>query len=147
MSQTLIEAAKAPTLAFGDKDWDAVRAALSDDHVYDEVATHRKVQGVDQVIQLWRGWATAFPDSRAEIHAALAGGSTVAMEMTWTGTHRGPLPTPGGTVPATGKSINVRACQLVEVIGGKARSTRHYFDMATLLTQLGVGVEQAAKAR
>src|SRR5215216_3037598 len=63
--QQLIDAAKAPLLAYNDKNWDAVRASLSSDCAYDEVATNRKVQGTDQVISVWQGWATAFPDSKA----------------------------------------------------------------------------------
>ncbi|MEA2713545.1 MAG: hypothetical protein QOK27_1506, partial [Gemmatimonadales bacterium] len=63
--QQLIDAAKAPLIAFNEKDWNAVRASVTSDFVYDEVATHRRAQGVDQVIPLWQEWATAFPDARA----------------------------------------------------------------------------------
>ena len=57
------------------------------DFVYDEVATLRKVQGVDQCLPLWRGWATAFPDSKATFHGAVVSGNTVVLELTWKGTH------------------------------------------------------------
>ena len=43
--QQLVNAAKAPILAFNEKNWDAVRASISPDFVYDEVSTDRKVQG------------------------------------------------------------------------------------------------------
>jgi steroid delta-isomerase-like uncharacterized protein len=137
--QQLIDAAKAPLIAFNEKNWDAVRASITSDFVYDEVATHRRVQGVDQVIPLWQGWATAFPDAKCTFDRALPGDGTVVLELTWKGTHKGPLPTPQGPIPATGKRIDIRACFVTEIAGDKAKMQRHYFDMATMLQQLGVG--------
>ena len=135
--QQLVNAAKAPILAFNEKNWDAVRASISPDFVYDEVPTGRKVQGADQVIPLWQGWATAFPDAKATFQRELVCGNTVVLEQTWQGTHKGPLQTPGGQIPATGKRIDVRACMTVEVVGDKAKMQRHYFDMGTILQQIG----------
>ncbi|MGH8830533.1 MAG: nuclear transport factor 2 family protein, partial [Polaromonas sp.] len=51
------------------------------DFFYDEVATHRKMEGVDQVIACWKEWATAFPDSTATFHNALVSGNTVVVEV------------------------------------------------------------------
>jgi predicted ester cyclase len=62
----------------------------------------------------------------------------VVLELTWKGTHQGPLQTPNGAIAATGQRIEVRACAIVEIAGEKARAQRHYFDMATLFQQLGV---------
>ena len=136
--QLIIEAAKAPVLAYGEKDWNAVKASVAPDVLHDEVATHRKTRGVDQLITCWKGWGTAFPDSKATFRKAFFSGTTVVLELTWRGTHRGPLDMPGGSVPATGKSIELPACLIVEIEGGKAKSMRHYFDMATILQQLGI---------
>jgi steroid delta-isomerase-like uncharacterized protein len=136
--QQVIDAAKAPILAFNEKNWDAVRASITPDFVYDEVATNRKVQGVDQVIPLWQAWATAFPDAKATFQRELLCGSVVLLEHTWQGTHKGPLQTAGGSIPATGNRIDVRACMTVEVAGDKAKMQRHYFDMGTILQQIGV---------
>jgi limonene-1,2-epoxide hydrolase len=43
----------------------------------------------------------------------------------------------GREIPPTGKSIEVRACQVVKVAGDKIKSVRHYFDIGTLLKQIG----------
>ena len=136
--QQLVEAAKAPIIAFNEKNWAAARAGLTSDIIYDEVASNRKAQGVDEVIPLWQGWAAAFPDAKAEFHSAIAADNTVVVEVTWRGTHRGPLQTPDGALAPTGKEIEVRACFVVELAGDKVKRERHYFDMATLLHQLGV---------
>jgi steroid delta-isomerase-like uncharacterized protein len=136
----LIDAAKAPLRAYGRKDWDAVKASITPDIVYDEVASHRKAQGLDLVMALWRGWATAFPDSEATFHSALVSGNTVVLEVTWKGTHTGPMEMPKGPIAATGKRIEFRACNVVEIAveKGKVKLQRQYFDMGTILQQLGV---------
>ncbi len=136
--EQLIESAKAPLVAYNEKKWDAARASITADFIYDEVPTRRKVQGADQALEIWRGWATAFPDSRGTFHSAIASGSTVVLEVTWHGTHQGPLQTPGGPIAATGRRIEIRACVVMELAGDKPKLQRHYFDMATLLEQLGI---------
>jgi len=136
--QALIDAAKAPVLAYNEKNWAKVSSSVTPDFVYDEVATGRKVKGIDAVIPLWQGWAEALPDSKATIHNGLVSGTSVVLEVTWNGTHLGPLQTPNGTVPATRKPIALRACMVMELEGEKVRSQRQYFDMATLFEQLGL---------
>jgi steroid delta-isomerase-like uncharacterized protein len=136
--QQLIDAAKAPLLAYNQKDWKAVRSSITQDFIYDEVGTRRKVQGAEQTITLWQAWAEAMPDSKATVDNAVSSGNTVLLELTWRGTHSGPLQTPKGSFAATGKKMEVRACAVVELVDGKAKLQRHYFDMATLLQQLGI---------
>jgi steroid delta-isomerase-like uncharacterized protein len=136
--QTLIDASKALIQAYNDKNWDRVRAAVTPDFVYDEVATGRKVEGADAAISIWQGWAQAFPDSKGTFNQALASGDRVLLEVTWKGTHKGQLQTPSGPVEPTGKTIEIRACLINEMSGEKTRVERHYFDMGTLLAQLGL---------
>ena len=138
--QALVGAAKALIEAYNDKNWDRAKSSITADFVYDEVATGRKVTGRDVTVEAWKGWAEAFPDSKGVFHDAhVAENGTVVLELTWQGTHRGTLQTPAGPIPPTGRPIKVRACAIVQVAADeKARSQRHYFDMATLLRQLGV---------
>jgi steroid delta-isomerase-like uncharacterized protein len=139
-NQALIDAAKASLIAYGEKDWDAVRRVVTPGLVYDEVSTNRTVRGIDDVLTIWKGWAAAFPDSKATFGEAHVSGNTVILELTWRGTHTGPLRTAVGEIPATGRPIEMRACQIVEVADGKTQQIRQYFDMATMMTQLGVSV-------
>jgi len=136
--QILIEAAKASIIAYNEKNWDAATRAITAGLTYDEVATHRNLRGAVDVITAWKGWAAAFPDSKATFDAAYVSGNTVILEVTWRGTHTGVLGTAGGEIPATGKKIEMRACQVIEVADGKAQRIRQYFDMATMMAQLGV---------
>jgi steroid delta-isomerase-like uncharacterized protein len=137
--QALVTAAKALIEAYNDKNWDRARAAITPDFLYDEVATGRTITGRDATVEAWQGWAEAFPESKGSFHGAhVADDGTVTLELTWTGTHRGPLQTPKGAIAPTGKSIEIRACAVIQVAGEQARSQRHYFDMATMFRQLGV---------
>lgn len=138
MSQPMIDAAKAVDMAYNDKNWNAVKGSVSPGFVYDEFGTQRKIQGADQFLAAWQGWATAFPDSKATIQSAHVSGNTVVLELTWSGTHNGPLQMPGGPIAATGKKFNLPACQVIEIADGKVKSMHHYFDMSTLSGQLGI---------
>jgi steroid delta-isomerase-like uncharacterized protein len=137
--QAMIEAAKTMIIAYNDKNWERVKAAITPDFLYDEVATGRRIEGADETLAAWKGWAQAFPDSKASFDRSyVAGNDTVVLELTWRGTHKGPLGTAMGNIAATGKSIEVRALAIVELKGEKARSQRQFFDMATLLQQIGL---------
>lgn len=134
---SITETAKAATLAYNEKNWDRAKAAFAADGVYEEKATHRRMQGIEQIIEVWKGWATAIPDSKATFLREYASGDTAVLEVVWKGVHTGPLHVPSGTIPASNKPIDVPACQVIKVEGGKVKSFIHYFDMLTLLTQIG----------
>jgi steroid delta-isomerase-like uncharacterized protein len=136
--QQLIAAAKAPLMAFNDKNWDTIRSSITPDFVYDEVGTHRIAEGADEVLSLWRGWAAAIPDSKATIDDTHVSGSTVIFEVTWRGTHQGAIELSSGSIAGTGNRVELRSCIVMEMMGDKAKSQRQYFDMTTLLQQIGV---------
>ena len=140
----VIEIAKASITAYNQKDWSKAKETLAAGAVYDEKATHRRIQGADEIITAWQGWAKAFPDSKATILREFASGNTAVFELVWKGVHTGPLQTPTGTIPASNKPIEMPACQVVQVEGGKIKSGAHYFDMLTMLTQIGATKSAAA---
>jgi SnoaL-like domain len=71
----VIEIAKASITAYNDKDWSKAKDTLAADAVYDEKGTHRRIQGAGEIVDAWRGWAKAFPDSRATIVREIASGT------------------------------------------------------------------------
>jgi len=133
----VIATAKAATIAYNDKNWDKVKAVFAENGVHDEKGTGRRIQGVGQVVEAWQGWAKAIPDSKATFVGEYASGDTAIMEVVWKGVHTGPLQTPTGTIPSSNKRIELPACQVIKVEGGKVKNFTHYFDMVTLLTQIG----------
>ena len=142
----VIEIAKASVTAYNDKNWSKAKDTLAPDAVYDEKATHRRIQGAGEIIEAWQGWAKAFPDSKATFIREFASGDTAVLELVWKGVHTGPLQTPTGAIPASNKPIEVPACEVFRIEGEKIKSASHYFDMLTLLKQIGA-MEGAAPAK
>jgi steroid delta-isomerase-like uncharacterized protein len=142
----VIEIAKAAIAAYNEKDWNKTRDLLAADAVYDEKATSRRLEGSGQIIEAFQGWAAAFPDSKATFIREFVSDDTAVLELVWKGVHTGPLQTPTGAIPASNKPIEVPACEVFRVEGEKIKSSSHYFDMLTLLKQIGA-MEGAAPAK
>ena len=123
--------------AFNNGDWEQLRALLTSDACYHEFATERTIEGPEQIIELFKGWKTAFPDAAGTVTNAVASGNTVVLEVTWKGTHTGPLVTAAGTIPASGKRQETPAAVFYVFEGAKIKASRHYFDAMTLLKQIG----------
>ena len=123
--------------AFNDADWDAFRAEVGDDVVYVESGTGRRIEGADAYLALCEGWKRALPDVRGTVRRAVEGDGVVAQEVTWTGTHDGPLPTPNGDIPATGRPVSVEATLWVDARDGTVSEVHHHLDVMALLAQIG----------
>ena len=81
----------------------------------------------------------AFPDFHAETVRVFGEGEWVCGQYVYTGTMKGPLTGPDGKeIPATNKKLNMRALQIVTAHEGKITDIVHYFDMMTMMTQLGL---------
>ncbi|MDH3606750.1 MAG: ester cyclase [Acidimicrobiia bacterium] len=105
--------------------------------VYSELATGRTVSGDDLRAAL-AGWKTAFPDATGTVTNTVEVGDTIVQEVTWTGTHTGPMMTPEGEIPATGAHQTTPAVMVSEYEGDQLKATRHYFDLMGLMAQLGL---------
>ena len=124
--------------AFNESDWERVRAGLAPDCRYDEFGTERRVEGSEKIVELFKGWKQAFPDAVGTVTSAVASGEKAALEVTWNGTHTGPLATAEGTIPASGKRQETPAAYFFTFDGKRIKDSRHYFDSLTLLKQIGV---------
>ena len=66
-------------------------------------------------------------------------------EAYFVGTNTGSLTGPNGeTIPATGRRVRSRECDVVTVENGVVTSHRFYFDVQDWLTQLGLAPESPA---
>ncbi len=135
--QDLIKLARENIEAYNTGDWQRLKAPLASDVVYDEVGSQRRMQGADQLVEAYQGWKRALPDGKGTIKNAFASGNSVAIEVTWTGTQSGPLEGPGGTIPPSGKSMSLPGAQLITFQGDKIKELHQYFDLMTLLQQIG----------
>jgi steroid delta-isomerase-like uncharacterized protein len=137
MGTDKVQLAKEGIEAFNNGDWERFAAPLSSDAVYEELATQRKVRGPDQIVEASKGWKEAFPDAKGTITKVTEGADTVVLEITWQGTHKGDLISPMGAIPASQKRVTIPAVQVVRFKGDKVAETRHFFDLMTLLAQVG----------
>ena len=133
----LVKIAREQINAFNNSDWEQVQAGLASDSCYNEPATERKIEGPAKIVEAFKAWKTAFPDAIGTVTSSVAHGKTAALEVTWKGTHTGPLTTAEGTIPASGKHQETPAVCVFEFEGGKITESRMYFDALTLLKQIG----------
>jgi len=124
-------------------DWDRVRAPLAPDVVYNEVGTQRTLHGADEVVEVYKDWKRAIPDGKGRVVSALASGNTVVLEVIWSGTQTGLLRGPGGDIPPSGKSFSLPAAQVITFKDDKVVECHHYFDLLTMLQQIGAAPEPA----
>jgi steroid delta-isomerase-like uncharacterized protein len=97
-----------------------------------------KLTGIDAAVAFYGSFLTAFPDSAHSLRASVESGSDVATEWTATGTNSGPVTSPGGEIPATGKTLQLRYGQFDRFEVGRVRRTTLYWDYQDFLTQLGL---------
>ena len=89
-------------------------------------------------------WADGFPDGSITIDRVIAADDCVVVEYTGRGTHTGPLVTPMGAIAATGRSLTLQLCDVLEFTDEKVKSQRTYFDTGSLMAQLGLTAGQSA---
>ena len=143
--KSMINVAKSVVSAYSDKDWNALLSTVLPDIIYEEVPTRRNMRGSKNFMSCMQEWAASFPDSKGAIRNAYAVGDNVILELTWRGTHTGPLESPGGTIYPTGKKVEIPGCMVIEVMEDKVKTITHYFDLATMMKQMQLTpVEKAA---
>ena len=130
------------------REFDRIADQVADDAQILLVGSGTRFTGGEGSMQYSRAWADAFPDGRIEVDNLFSAGDVVVVEFTGRGTHTGTLTTPTGDIPATGRSVTLQLCDVLEFTGdGKIKAQRTYFDSASLLAQLGVMPEAGAAAK
>lgn len=131
--------ARAVYEAFNDHDLERAGALAAEDMEFVDVPTGRTLRGPEGFMDGMRGWTTACSDASVEIVEMFAGeGGSVTAEFVGRGTHDGPMAGPGGEISPTGRSLELRYCEVYRMRDGKIASAHLYYDAATLLGQLGL---------
>jgi ketosteroid isomerase-like protein len=121
-------------------DPEALKALYAADAVA-ETPDQGTISGRDAIVAYLGGFANAFPDASFELvkHETA---DTAIDEGYFVGTNTGDLEAPTGeSIPATGKRVRVRECDIVTVKDGVITSHRFYFDQMEFLGQLGLAPE------
>ena len=134
----MIEVIKRHLANLSASNWSDYKADLASNAVYEELSTRQRVTGADEYVKVVQKWKRAFPDLKAKILHEVASGDIVVAEVEWEGTHTGPFEGPFGTIAATNKKGRVQGVLVFTMKNGKIIENHHYFDLMTVLTQLGI---------
>jgi ketosteroid isomerase-like protein len=126
------------TEAVFSRDVEAVEALYRSDAVA-VTPDQGEVRGAKQIAEWSQEFLAAFPDAQFETQSAHESGNTAIDEGYVVGTNTGPLVSPTGeTMPATGNSVRLRACDVATVEGGVIIRHNFYFDQMEFMGQLGL---------
>ena len=100
--------------------------------------TYRGPEGPTGLAKTVEVYAKAFPDMHRELYRVFNVGDVVVVELALQGTHKGPLPTPMGILPPTGKRMDAPCCDVFRLVNGKIQSFNCYPSGTVIFAQLGV---------
>lgn len=109
--------------------------ALVNDPGYPQPLKGREAIKKDMAI-----FVTAFPDIQVRVVNSIVGdNNTIAAEWVMTGTNRGPIEAPTGSIPATNKPMELGVATFERLDGeGRIVEESRYYDQAGLFAQLGI---------
>lgn len=129
--------------AWNDRNFDVQADLMTPDSKMIVVGSGETYEGPEGSRRYNTLWASGFPDGAIRIDRVTASGDVVVVEYTGNGTHTGTLTSPMGDIPATGRSVTLQLCDVLEFGDGKLRTQRTYFDTGSLMAQLGITAGQA----
>lgn len=84
-----------------------------------------------------RAFKNGLPDARMEVVRVVEEGDEAYISARFTGTHSGDLVTPGGTLPASGKTLDMPFVDYWRVEAGKVVAHEVVWDQLGMMAQLG----------
>lgn len=124
---------------FSDGKLEAAAAMVAEDAETVLVPFGETYHGRDGFVTFMQGFTGAFPDIRIAVTNQVATEDYVVTEFTARGTHNGPLLTPAGPIPPTGRTVDFIVCEVWQIKHGQMASLHNYQDAAAIMRQLGVG--------
>jgi steroid delta-isomerase-like uncharacterized protein len=125
--------------AFNAHDVEAVADLYAAEAVLHDPQQPEPVHGRDAIREGYAEMFRSFPDMRVNILNRHVEGDLMMYEIRLIGTNKGPIPSPGGDIPPTGRSIDLPAAVFADLDGdGRFRDTRRYYDVAEMMRQLGL---------
>jgi len=105
----------------------------ADDAVHQDKTVSASLNGKKAVEDFAQSWFKAFPNLTLTPVSVNVAGNRGTAEWIMTGTHKGDLP----RMPASNKDAKLPGVSLFECSDGKITRVVEYWDMATLMRQLG----------
>ena len=131
---------------FSNNQFDEAVALAAEDMEVVLVPFGQTFHGPEGFRNFMMGFKTAFPDIIInQVVSQIATDEAAVSEFTARGTHTGPLMTPAGEVPPTGRTVDFTVCEVWQIRDGKIASLHNYQDSASLMRQLGLLPEPTAE--
>jgi steroid delta-isomerase-like uncharacterized protein len=125
--------------AFNGHDAERLASLYTDDQVTVLPGLPEPVRGRNNKAEMVAGYFRAFPDLTLEIPLVLVSGNHIVCAGHMAGTNTGPLVSPEGEMPPTGRRVNIRMAFILRVRpDGQIEEDQTYFDEAEFLKQLGL---------
>ena len=97
-----------------------------------------ELRGIDQVVAWYGVFVRAFPNIKHEVRGLVQEADTCVLQARATGTHTGPLASPAGDIPPTGKSFVIDYINVARFADGQLANETYYWDNQSFLSQLGL---------
>jgi predicted ester cyclase len=123
---------------FSNDQFDAVLTRAADDVEIFFAPTEQRFQGHKGFKQFMMGFKGAFPNIKIIVKNQVVTEDTVVTEFTAVGAQTGPLMTPQGEIPPTGRTAEWPVCEVCRFRNGKLSGLNNYQDFGSVLRQLGV---------
>jgi len=101
------------------------------------VDVYEDIVGIDAYKKWVTDIRTSFPDFTIAMEETVFMKDKIVVKGSATGTNTGPLRTPMGELPPTGKTIRFRLADIIQVVDGKITEEWIYYNQAPVLLQLG----------
>jgi steroid delta-isomerase-like uncharacterized protein len=121
---------------WNDGDIDAAGTFFAEDAVVHNEPQQNDYEGLDAFKQWVSEIRTAFPDFEVETTSVIVGDGRVASEWVASGTHEGEMAELD--IPPTNNHVTWKGATVYKLDGDEVTEAWWYYDMAGILTQLGV---------
>lgn len=120
--------------AWNAHDVERIATFFTDDCVYDDVPAGAPTHGKEELKASWGAFFPTCPDFKIKVKALFATGDWAGSEWVLSGTQAADWP----GMPNTGKSFTIVGASIMELRDGKIRRNSDYWDMVSMLVQLGM---------
>jgi steroid delta-isomerase-like uncharacterized protein len=119
--------------AWNSHDWEKTSLFYAADCIMEDLPS-RTCQGKRELEAYYNYLLTGYPDLTFEAKSCFGSGNQIATEWIMTGTHTGNT----SRFKATGKRFSISGVSILEIQGGKIIRETDYWDLYSLLQQLGI---------
>jgi predicted ester cyclase len=121
------------------RDWETFGTHHTEDVITYSPMRPEPTRGIPAHTEAIKGIFDAFPDVEMKTDKLFGHDEWVFASFTFTGTHKGPLPGPGGkTIPPTNKKVKIPIANAIRFVNGKIAEEHTYLDRLSMFEQLGL---------